>query len=346
MKYTTINKINESQLFNKYKSSYKYALFDLSRHIFFMGISFYLLLLKNRYLNVFIIPFNALLLIRSFIIVHDCWHNSYMPNKELNYIVGSLLGIFIVTPFCLGYQHWNHHLENGRLSNGYDFNETVKFKLSQYKNWDMSKRYYYKIITTPFILFSFFPIFYFLIKQRMDVLSHKISNIFTYKESIQQILFDTVFSNIGIVLLMYYLFKIEILGTYIFTIWLSTVIIGIFFHNQHTFNPCYVVSNETWNLRDSGLYGSSFIKIPYYLKYFANGIEYHHIHHMNSKIPGYNLQKYHEEVVSKSNMFDNIVTLSWVDCYNNLWLILYDEDKNKYITLKEADEEIEKNKNT
>jgi hypothetical protein len=58
---------------------------------------------------------------------------------------------------------------------------------------------------------------------------------------------------------------------------------------------------------------------------------------MNAKIPGYNLQKYHEEVVSKSNLFDNVVTLSMTDCYRNLWLVLYDEDKKRYITFKEAD---------
>jgi hypothetical protein len=28
------------------------------------------------------------------------------------------------------------------------------------------------------------------------------------------------------------------------------------------------------------------------------------------------------------------------DCYKNLWMVLYDEDKNKYITFKEADETI------
>ena len=97
------------------------------------------------------------------------------------------------------------------------------------------------------------------------------------------------------------------------------------------------VNSENWSQRNSGLVGSSFIQIPWYLKYFFSGIEYHHIHHMNSKIPGYNLQKYHEEVVSKSNMFDNIVTLSMSDCYNNLWLFLYDEDTNRYITFHEYD---------
>ena len=51
---------------------------------------------------------------------------------------------------------------------------------------------------------------------------------------------------------------------------------------------------------------------------------------MNASIPGYNLKKYHE-----NNNFDklNITKLSMNDCYHNLWLTLYDEDNNKYITL-------------
>ena len=87
-----------------------------------------------------------------------------------------------------------------------------------------------------------------------------------------------------------------------------------------------------WSQRNSGIQGSSFIHIPKYFKYFTMGIEYHHIHHMNAKIPGYNLEKYHQYVTSKSNMFNNIVNLSIKDCYNNIWLVLYDQDKNKYIT--------------
>ena len=114
------------------------------------------------------------------------------------------------------------------------------------------------------------------------------------------------------------------------------------FHNQHTYNPSYVITNGKWTQRDSGLLGSSYLLYPNWLKYFTMGIDYHHIHHMNAKIPGYNLHKYHEEVVSKSNMFDNVVKLSMTDCYNNLWLVLYDEDKKRYITFAEADEEIRK----
>jgi len=127
--------------------------------------------------------------------------------------------------------------------------------------------------------------------------------------------------------------------------WIATNLGVVLFHCQHTYNPPYIVNNETWNVKDSGINGSSFIQIPYWLKYFTGNVEYHHIYHINAKIPSYNLQKYHKEVISKSNMFDNVVKLSMTDCYNNLWLVLYDEDKNRYITFAEADEEIRKDKN-
>jgi omega-6 fatty acid desaturase (delta-12 desaturase) len=111
------------------------------------------------------------------------------------------------------------------------------------------------------------------------------------------------------------------------------------FHNQHTYNPSYVVGDSEWSQKDSGLIGSSYIQIPKCIKYFYMGIEYHHIHHMNAKIPGYNLQKYHENVIATSNMFDNVIKISMMDCFNNLWLVMYDEDKKKYITFLEAYQE-------
>ena len=109
------------------------------------------------------------------------------------------------------------------------------------------------------------------------------------------------------------------------------------FHNQHTFNPAYVVNDKEWNKKDSGLLGSSFIQIPPYFNYFTSGIEYHHIHHMNATVPGYNMHKLHEEITIKTDELDNITHLSMRECYHNLRYSLYDEDNNKYISFAEAE---------
>ena len=338
------NKINESELFTKYKSSYKSAFLDLSLHTFLFSSSFYLLwLFRSTWLNVLTIPFMTLMNVKTFIIFHDCGHSSYTPNKTLNYIIGSLMGVFVFTPFCWNYRHYNHHLTNGNINNklNHKYNELIFHSLIEYKKMNRVMRFIYKIVRMPCIFYIFIPFIYFGIKQRIDVLKNKI-NRQPLNQSLPTILFDTLFSNISLLFLVYYLLKFEMLGSYLISMYFVAVIAIFAFHNQHTFNPPYVVNNEDWNTKNSGLLGSSFIQIPKYLKYFFSGIEYHHIHHINSKIPGYNLQKYHEDVVSKSSVFDNIVKLSVIDCYNNLWLVLYDEAKKKYVTFNEADEEIKR----
>jgi len=63
---------------------------------------------------------------------------------------------------------------------------------------------------------------------------------------------------------------------------------------------------------------------------------------MNSKIPGYNLQKYHESV-GGIGLFENIHTIDVAEFYNNLWLTLYDTDTNKYVRFDELEQKQEKN---
>ena len=98
-----------------------------------------------------------------------------------------------------------------------------------------------------------------------------------------------------------------------------------------------MVKNDTWTQRNSGLIGSSLIHIPEWYKYFLSGVEYHHIHHMNSKIPARNLRAYHEEVVASSTMFDDVVHLSISDCLSNIWLCLYDESSGRFVSCAEVD---------
>jgi len=339
----TGSKINESHLYTKYKSSYKSAFIDLSLHTLLLSSSYYVLwLFRTNWLSIFTIPLLALLNVKTFIIFHDCGHQSYTPNKILNYVIGIIMGIMITTPFSWNFNHNTHHLVNGNMNNNYNYpyNETIFNSLKEYKNMSLSKRQIYKFIRNPYIFFSIIPILNFLVKLRFNAFTVLYINNLSIKNMNTFIIIEQILNNIGIFILIFILYKYNILVHWLFTAAITSSIGFMTFHSQHGFNPPYIVNNETFSQKDSGLKGSSYIQIPYLLKYFTGGIEYHHIHHMNSKIPGYNLQAYHEEVISNSNMFDNVVKLSMVDCYNNLWLVLYDEDKNKYITFKEADKAI------
>lgn len=332
--------INETGLFRKYRSTYTSAFIDFTVHIFLMCSSFYSIwYFRNNWLVVIPMVSSGLLHLRTFVVFHDCGHNSYSPNKNINYLIGSLFGIYLLTPFSWNYHHNIHHLTNGMKDNIYTHrpNETVILTYKVYKE-KTTKSIFLSCIYRVF--FIIVPTVYFVIKERYYELFNILRNHKRYSQNIGLILFDFIFNNVSCILL----YKYYITYVYFVPFYIGITCIFLLFHNQHTFNPPYMVSNREWSYKDSGLVGSSFIQIPYFLKYFTMGIEYHHIHHMNVKIPGYNLQRYHEEVVSKSDMFANVVQLTMTDCYNNLWLVLYDEDDKRYITFAEADEKNRKEK--
>jgi omega-6 fatty acid desaturase (delta-12 desaturase) len=337
------NHLKEGELFLKYKSSYKSALTDLLIHLWFFSYAFYFMwYLKNSWLSVLPITLTTFLLNRTFVIFHDCCHNSYTPSKNLNYIISHITGSLVLTSPNWFLDHNTHHLTNGNLENKqhYFFNETVLLTKQKYIQSSLKSKKIYNFYKNPLLFFTIIPIIYFGIAQRFIYILKKYNHPHKYKQTFLEILFNHFLNNISSCYFLYNIFYYQIFIHYFICFSLSSSISFIMFHNQHTYNPSFVVTNKEWTQRNSGLLCSSFIQIPNCLKYFYMGIEYHHIHHMNSKIPGYNLQKFHEEVVSKSNLFDNIIKLTIADCYNNLWLILYDETKKKYITVKEIDDEI------
>jgi omega-6 fatty acid desaturase (delta-12 desaturase) len=343
---TNLIKINESDLFMKYKASYTSAFLDFSMHSILFSSLFYLTwLLRNSWLSCFTIPIMAFFTLRTFIIFHDCCHQSYTPNKTLNYIISIITGTFMLISPNWILDHHTHHLTNGNIENThhYFFNETIILTKNQFLSKTKTQQLIHKIYKNPLVFFLIIPNIYFGIFQQFIYIVKKYRHPRVFTPSLLEITMNHIINNI---LSFLYLSKIYEYGLlWHFAIWFSMTASMSFmmFHNQHSFNPPFVVDNKEWTQRDSGLKGSSFFQISSYFKYFYMGIEYHHIHHMYSKLPGYNLQKYHEEIVSNSNIFDNIVKLSVTDCYNNLWLTLYDDDKHKYITFEEAYED-DKNK--
>ena len=313
-----------------YLSSYKDSFFDLGKHVCFYGICLYSTWhCKDNILSLVTVPLLGLMGMKNFIMMHDCGHNSYTPNKELNYIIGSIISIFCICPFNWNYSHRIHHLTSGNKTNKYKFlfNETILYTKQEYESLTFIHKFLYRIIRDPLIFYTLIPIIKFLFIIRIETILENSEK--EYNISKKLVLKECIFNTVGIIILFNYLNNYDILYHFIISAIIGSNIGFMLFHNQHTYNPGYIVDDKIRNKKDSGLKGSSFIQVPEYLQYFTMGIEYHHIHHMNAKIPGYNLKKYHNENYKDD---ETITKLSMEDCYNNLWLTLYDENTKKYIS--------------
>merc|ERR550537_1135049 len=121
----------------------------------------------------------------------------------------------------------------------------------------------------------------------------------------------------------YYAYKCGILGVILGGDYIGMRFGVILFHMQHVFDPGYVREADDWNYLDASIEGSSLLHIPEYLKWVTLGIEYHHIHHARTRIPGYMLRKCHED--ANPSMWKNVTRVGLAHMWRLLNLTIWDD---------------------
>ena len=72
--------------------------------------------------------------------------------------------------------------------------------------------------------------------------------------------------------------------------------------------------------------------MPQPLQFFTGNIGLHHVHHLNARIPNYNLQRAHDDV----ELFHSVPVLTFWDGIKATRLKLWDEERGRLVTFAEA----------
>jgi omega-6 fatty acid desaturase (delta-12 desaturase) len=104
------------------------------------------------------------------------------------------------------------------------------------------------------------------------------------------------------------------------------------FYVQHQFEDAYWQESGGWSYADAALRGSSYLKLPKVLQFFSGNIGLHHVHHLNARIPNYNLQRAHDE----NPIFHGVPTLSFMDGMRAVRLKLWDEEQKRLVSFAQA----------
>ncbi len=263
------------------------------------------------------------ILVRVFIIFHDCGHGSFYRSKRANTIIGFISGVLTFTP----YHHWSwehavHHSASGdldRRGTGDVWTMTVK----EYLSSPFWKRFIYRAVRNPFILFIFAPPFLFIIRER-----------FTSSGAKPRDRRSVYWTNLALVALAAGLISIYGLVPYLFiqfTTMLVASISGVWlFYVQHQFEGVYWERQDDWDFTAAALEGSSFYKLPKALQWFSGNIGYHHIHHLSSRIPNYNLEECH----NSHEIFKTIEPVTFRKGFQSLGFRLWDEEQRKLVGFK------------
>jgi omega-6 fatty acid desaturase (delta-12 desaturase) len=63
------------------------------------------------------------------------------------------------------------------------------------------------------------------------------------------------------------------------------------FYVQHQFDPAHWRRDEEWDYYTAAIEGSSYLDLPWILHWITGYIGYHHVHHLDSRIPNYALAR-------------------------------------------------------
>jgi omega-6 fatty acid desaturase (delta-12 desaturase) len=234
----------------------------------------------------------ALLLVRLFIIQHDCGHRSFFSSRRANDAVGVLLGMLTYTPYhCWRKQHATHHATSGDLDRRGRGGEIRVLTVREYREAGLWQRIGYRLYRNPLVLFVIAPLYYFVMEQRFTFGLPK-----TWKKERASV----HYTNLGVLAITALL--IWLVGWQAFLlVQLPIMLIGSsagvwLFYVQHQYEETYWRHHSDWSYVDAALYGSSYYRLPKVLQWFTANIGLHHIHHLDSRIPNYRLQNCLDEV--------------------------------------------------
>jgi omega-6 fatty acid desaturase (delta-12 desaturase) len=104
------------------------------------------------------------------------------------------------------------------------------------------------------------------------------------------------------------------------------------FYVQHQFEDAYWTGSDDWSYVDAALKGSSYLRLPKVLQFFSGNIGLHHVHHLNPRIPNYNLQRAHDE----NSFLHEAPTISLWQGMRTMNLKLIDERSGRMVSFAQA----------
>lgn len=274
------------------------------------------------------LPFSllaGLLTTRTFIIMHDCGHGSFFKSRKLRNFVGVITGILTCTPY---YQWTREHAAHHQHSGNLDYRgrgDVWTMTLEEYQNATRLERFQYYLYRHPIVTFGIGPIFLFQFRHRITLKTDRPierRNVHFTNLALGSILgslvyfhgFSKIFMIVGLAM-----------GT-------AQLLGCLLFYVQHQYEEVYWGKGNNWDYNTAALDGCSYLKLPAVIQWFTGNIGFHHIHHLNHKVPNYKLEECHRD----NGIFQNVVTLTMKDMIPCVNLKIYDESTGRMLTWRQV----------
>lgn len=277
------------------------------------------------------LPTGALLL-RVFIVQHDCGHGSFFASRRANAVVGRLCSLVTLTPYAnWGRQHGLHHTTWNDLDRGKGGGSDIYsacLTVREYLALTPWRRLLYRLPRHPLVANLLLPPLVFVLIYRVPFDTPRAWVRERQSVHLTNLALATLFGSLVALFGWREVLLVQL------PVMVVASILGVWlFSLQHRFEGSRWSTKSEWNHLEAALAGSSWFGLPRILHWLTGNIGYHHIHHLNPHVPNYRLRAAHDAVLA----LHPLTPLSLSDGLRAPWLTLWDEAIGRLVTFRDAD---------
>jgi omega-6 fatty acid desaturase (delta-12 desaturase) len=238
------------------------------------------------------VPTGALL-VRVFIVQHDCGHGSCFAGRRTNAAVGWACSLLTMTPYAhWARQHSQHHASWNNLDRAGDSDIYSNcLTVRAYLGLSPWRRFLYRLPRHPLLANLVLPPLIFLLLYRIPFDTPRAWRAERRSVHLTNAALAGLFGTLVVllgwrpVLLVHLPLMVvaSILGVWLFSV-------------QHRFDTARWTVRGDWSFVDAALDGSSWLALPAAAHWLTGNIGFHHVHHLNPRVPSYRLGQAHDAV--------------------------------------------------
>lgn len=270
----------------------------------------------------------GLLLVRLFVIYHDHQHGAILPKSRLGAAIMEGFGVFSVSPTSIWKHSHNHHHHHNCALHDDQIGSFPVLTVREYERLDEAGKRSYLIARHPAVVLLGYI------------------TVFLWGMCLKPFLQDPRRHWDGAVALLVHggcavaLLWFGGVGQLLLTQTLPFLIAGglgtYLFYAQHNFPTVRFSDESEWTYEGAALQSSSFMRMHPMMLWFTANISYHHLHHLNAKIPFYRLPEAMAGIPETQNPPNT--SLHPRDMRACFRLKLWDEDARRMVPLPRVGE--------
>jgi omega-6 fatty acid desaturase (delta-12 desaturase) len=224
---------------------------------------------------------SGLLLLRLFVIYHDQQHHAILSKSRLAEYLMRGFGMLSLSPSSIWRASHNyHHKHNSKLRSAHIGSYPIMTR-AEYLRSSRRTRFEYLFMRHPLtILFGYVFVFFW---------GMSVYPFFNNPREHYDCLIATVLHLSLAVLVTFFFGWSALLLTIIIPYFIASAIGAYLFYAQHNFPGVSFYDRAGWAYEKAALESSSFMKTGPIMAWFTANIGYHHIHHLNHRVPFYRL---------------------------------------------------------